>query len=284
YNAPLKLAVHTPTPSFTVPNTISADIHIINEENLNGEYTLVTQLIQDGKAVKEIEQPVKVTGGDVYGELLAEQVQIQVDKPGVSVIKAFLKGTKAEGEMEVTAVDNSRIKLPAGKTYAVYENPQPQGQQPGGFGGGQGGFGGRGMGGRGGQPQQSLVSILNAAGGNFQAFQPGSNLKPDVLVVTQRYPVPQRIQANSIATPDGTAGAFRLTFLVDGEKRAERNVRQLELALPDGGTPDPSVPMTAGYTVLFEGQYMPNADGDYNFKIEGPTKADDQLSFKVDGK
>ncbi|MBR2964049.1 MAG: hypothetical protein IKC53_07580 [Lentisphaeria bacterium] len=284
YNAPLKLAVHTPTPSFTVPNTISADIHIINEENLNGEYTLVTQLIQDGKAVKEIEQPVKVTGGDVYGELLAEQVQIQVDKPGVSVIKAFLKGTKAEGEMEVTAVDNSRIKLPAGKTYAVYENPQPQGQQPGGFGGGQGGFGGRGMGGRGGQPQQSLVSILNAAGGNFQAFQPGSGLKPDVLVVTQRYPVPQRIQANSIATPDGTAGAFRLTFLVDGEKRAERNVRQLELALPDGGTPDPSVPMTAGYTVLFEGQYMPNADGDYNFKIEGPTKADDQLSFKVDGK
>ena len=298
YNAPLKLAVHTPTPSFTVPNTISADIHIINEENLNGEFTLVTQLIQDGKAVKEIEQPVKVTGGDVYGELLAEQVQIQVDKPGVSVIRAFLKDTKAEGEMEVTAVDNSKIQLPAGKTYAVYENPQPQGQQPGGFGGfgggqggfpgmggGQGGMGGRGMGGgRGGQPQQSLVSILNAAGGNFQAFQPGSGLKPDVLVVTQRYPVPQRIQPNSIATPDGTAGAFRLTFLVDGEKRAERNVRQLELALPDGGTPDPNVPMTAGYTVLFEGQYMPNADGNYNFKIEGPTKADDQLSFKVDGK
>ncbi len=289
HNAPLKLAVHTPTPSFTVPNTISADIHIINEENLNGEFTLVTQLIQDGKAVKEIEQPVKVTGGDVYGELLAEQVQIQVDKPGVSVIKAFLKGTKAEGEMEITAVDNSRIQLPAGKTYAVYENPQPQGQQPGGnrpggFGGGQGGMGGRGMGGRGGQPQQSLVSILNAAGGNFQSYQPGSSLKPDVLVVTQRYPVPQRIQANSIATPDGTAGAFRLTFLVDGEKRAERNVRQLELALPDGGTPDPNVPMTAGYTVLFEGQYMPNADGNYNFKIEGPTKADDQLSFKVDGK
>ena len=297
YNAPLKLAVHTPTPSFTVPNTISADIHIINEENLNGEFTLVTQLIQDGKAVKEIEQPVKVTGGDVYGELLAEQVQIQVDKPGVSVIRAFLKDTKAEGEMEVTAVDNSKIQLPAGKTYAVYENPQPQGQQPGGFGGfgggqggfpgmggGQGGMGGRGMGGRGGQPQQSLVSILNAAGGNFQTYQPGSGLKPDVLVVTQRYPVPQRIQPNSIATPDGTAGAFRLTFLVDGEKRAERNVRQLELALPDGGTPDPNVPMTAGYTVLFEGQYMPNADGNYNFKIEGPTKADDQLSFKVDGK
>jgi hypothetical protein len=295
YNAPLKLAVHTPTPSFTVPNTITADIHIINEENLNGEYTLVTQLIQDGKVVNESEQTVKVTGGDVYGELLAEGVKVQVDKPGVSVIKAILKGTKAEGEMEVTAVDNSRIQLPSGKTYAVYENPQPQGQ--GGFGGGQGGFpgmgggqggfgGGRGGfgGGRGGQPQQSLVSILNAAGGNFQTFQPGSGLKPDVLVVTQRYPVPQRIQANSIATPDGTAGAFRLTFLVDGEKRAERNVRQLELALPDGGTPDPNVPMTAGYTVLFEGQYMPAADGDYNFKIEGPTKADDQLSFKVDGK
>ena len=295
YNAPLKLAVHTPTPSFTVPNTVSADIHIINEENLNGEYTLVTQLIQDGKVVNESEQKVKVTGGDVYGELLAEGVKIQVDKPGVSVIKAFLKDTKAEGEMEVTAVDNSKIQLPAGKTYAVYENPQPQGQmQPGGnrpggmggFGGGNrpGGFGGGRGPGMGGQPQQSLVSILNAAGGNFQSYQPGGSLKPDVLVVTQRYPVPQRIPANSIATPDGTAGAFRLTFLVDGEKRAERNVRQLELALPDGGTPDPNVPMTAGYTVLFEGQYMPNADGDYNFKIEGPTKADDQLSFKVDGK
>ncbi len=290
YNAPLKLAVHTPTPSFTVPNTITADIHIINEENLNGEFTLVVQLIQDGKVVKESEQKVKVSGGDVYGELLAEKVQIQVEKPGVSLIKAFLKDTKAEGDMEVTAVDNSKIKLPSGKTYAVYENPQPQGQggfgggqgRPGGFGGGQGGR--PGMGGRGGQPQQSLVSILNAAGGNFQTFQPGSGLKPDVLIVTQRYPVPQRIQANSIATPDGTAGAVRLTFLVDGEKRAERNVRQLELALPDGGTPDPNVPMTAGYTVLFEGQYMPNADGDYNFKIEGPTKADDQLSFKVDGK
>jgi hypothetical protein len=295
YNAPLKLAVHTPTPSFTVPNTVSADIHIINEENLNGEFTLVTQLIQDGKVVRESEQPVKVTGGDVYGELLAERVQIQVDKPGVSVIKAFLKGTKAEGEMEVTAVDNSKIQLPAGKTYAVYENPQPQGQAAGGFGG-QGGFpgmgggmgGGRGRGGMGGgQQPASLVSILNAAGGNFQSFQPGSTLKPDVLVVTQRYPVPQRIQANSIATPDGTAGMFRLTFLVDGEKRAERTTNQrqgLELSFPDGTTPDPNVNMTAGFTVLLEGQYMPNTDGDYNFKIEGPTKADDQLSFKVDGK
>ena len=36
--------------------------------------------------------------------------------------------------MEVTAVDNSKIQLPSGKTYAVYENPQPQGgqMQPGG--------------------------------------------------------------------------------------------------------------------------------------------------------
>ena len=303
YNAPLKLAVHTPTPSFTVPNTVSADIHIINEENLNGEFTMVTQFIQDGKVVSESEQTVKVTGGDVYGELLAEGVKIQVDKPGVSIIKAFLKGPKAEGEMEVTAVDVSKIQLPAGKTYAVYENA-PQAQQPGGFGmgggfgggqgfpgmgGGQGGMGGRGMGrgGMGGQQSASLVSILNAAGGNFQTFQPGSGMKPDVLVVTQRYPVPQRIQANSIATPDGTAGMFRLTFLVDGEKRAERTTNQrqgLELQFPDGTTPDPNVNMTAGFTVLLEGQYMPNADGDYIFKIEGPTKADDQLSFKVDGK
>ena len=286
YNAPLKLAVHTPTPAFTVPKTVSADIHIINEENLNGEYTLVVQLVQGGKVVSETERQVKVAGGDVYGELLAENVQIQVDKPGVSLIKAFLKDTKAEGDMEVTAVDNSKIQLPDGKTYAVYEGAnQPAGGGFGGPGRGQGGFsGGRGMGGGQGQPQQSLVSILNAAGGSFQAFQPGSGQKPDVLVVTQRYPVPQRIQANSIATPDGTAGAFRLTFLVDGQKRAERNVRQLELSLPDGGTPDPNVNMTAGYTVLFEGQYMPSADGDYVFKIEGPTKTDDQLSFKVDGK
>ncbi len=299
YNAPLKLAVHTATPSFTVPNTISADIHIINEENLNGEFTLVTQLIQDGKVVKESEQAVKVTGGDVYGELLAEGVKIQVDKPGVSVIKAFLKDTKAEGEMEVTAVDVSKIRLPAGKTYAVYESAnQPQSGGFGGMGGGQGfpGMGGQGgMGGGrgmgrgqgGGQQSASLVSILNAAGGNFQVFQPGSNLKPDVLVVTQRYPVPQRIQPNSLATPDGIAGGFRLTFLVDGEKRAERTTSQrqgLELSFPDGTTPDPNVNMTAGFTVLLEGQYMPNADGDYNFKIEGPTKADDQLSFKVDGK
>ncbi|MBR6240612.1 MAG: hypothetical protein IKQ82_04050 [Lentisphaeria bacterium] len=293
YNAPLKLAVHTATPTFTVPNTVSADIHIINEVDMKGDYTLVVEFIQDGKTVSTVEKPVKVTGGDVYGELLAENVSIQVDKPGVSLIKASLKGTDAAGDMEVVAVDVSSIKLPEGKTYAVYENPQPQGGQQGGFGGPgrgqgqQGGFGG-GRGGRGGfgggQQGASLTSILNAAGGKFQSFQPGSNLKPDVLVVTQRYPVPQRIQPNSIATPDGNAGMFRLTFLVDGEKRAERNVRQLELSFPDGTTPDPNVNMTAGFTVLLEGQFMPNADGDYNFKIEGPTKADDQLSFKIDGK
>lgn len=257
YNAPLKLAVHTATPTFTVPQKLKADVHIINEENLSGNQTLVTRLVIEGKVVAENERTVKVTGGETFGELLAEGIEFDVKDAGVGQIKAFLKGSskKCEGNVDIVAIDINNIpKLPAGKKYAVYEN----GTQ--------------------------MRDTLNQSGFNFTGFNPASGEKPDVLLVTCAYPNPSAIRANNFSSPAGQAGSVDVTYLIDGKEIVKRSSRRLEFQYPDGTPPDPEVNVNAGFTVRIEGSYIPQGTGTYLFRLDGPTVADDQLKFTMDGK
>lgn len=102
YNAPLVLSVKLNHKVLPTGGTAVADFFIINETGLRGSCTL--EIEYEGL---KLSRKVRVSGGAVYGELLAGGFDIKVTKPGYSTVKArLLKGGKVvcEGSDEIFAV------------------------------------------------------------------------------------------------------------------------------------------------------------------------------------
>lgn len=108
YNKPLYVAVKMNRKVLGVGDTSIVDFHIVNEKNLNGEYTLVIKAISEkGLTVFSKTLPVRVTGGHTYGELLSAGLPIVASTQGYTTIKAELQqGEKvlAKGDDKIYAV------------------------------------------------------------------------------------------------------------------------------------------------------------------------------------
>ncbi len=122
YNRPVVLSVKLREKVFGTGNDAVADIYLINEENLHGQYVLDVWLESDGgEKVYADSRTVRVSGGDVYGELLAEGISFRVDSPGYSSVKARLvrKGkTVCEGEDRIFSLALSAEGIPEGGLVA----------------------------------------------------------------------------------------------------------------------------------------------------------------------
>jgi hypothetical protein len=68
------------------------DIHLVNEGNLHGAYTLTVTAADDGANAPFYQNsfPVIVLGGDVFGQLLKHGVTFTAPKPGYVTVKASL--------------------------------------------------------------------------------------------------------------------------------------------------------------------------------------------------
>ncbi len=111
-NAPLLLAVKLRTRVTHVgkdhgggvvsPAVVEADIGLVNEVGVAGAHELVlTVLDPDGDAQRTTSRPVRVTGGDVYGEVLLEDLRVLVDGgPGRYRVRAelFPAGDAPDGD------------------------------------------------------------------------------------------------------------------------------------------------------------------------------------------
>lgn len=108
YNRPLVLSVKLNHKVLPVGRKTVADVFIINEKNLKGNFTLqVDYRLQDGTLADSRSAKVKVSGGTVYGEYLAGGFEFSVDNPGYSRVEArLLRGgeTVCEGSDEVFSV------------------------------------------------------------------------------------------------------------------------------------------------------------------------------------
>ena len=119
YNSPLYVAVKAHTKIVQIPSTVTVDFFIVNEKDLKGACTLrATLKSPDGKSLWQKEYPVKVSGGDVFGELLVENVALEIkDSTGHFSVEASLVDEKgkvqATGEDKVFAVDWKSAKVPA---------------------------------------------------------------------------------------------------------------------------------------------------------------------------
>ena len=91
YNRPLYVAVKMNRKVLPVGGSTVVDFHLVNEVNLKGAYLLRTTLSDSsGKIIITHTWPVKVAGGNTYGELLKQGWEIQVNTTGYSTVKAEL--------------------------------------------------------------------------------------------------------------------------------------------------------------------------------------------------
>ncbi|MCP4245441.1 MAG: beta-galactosidase [bacterium] len=118
YNAPLYVAVKVRNKVGAAPAATVADFYVVNEADLRGPGDLRVRLHDtDGRELWSKNISVQVTGGETYGELLAEGVQIDADAgPGRYTVRAELSTegeVKATGDDDLFLVDWKNASVPA---------------------------------------------------------------------------------------------------------------------------------------------------------------------------
>ena len=252
YNQPLYVAVKTRSQFASIPGEVAVDFYAINEKDLRGDYTLkISASSPSGKKVFTLKTPVKLTGGEVYGEMLKTNVMVSIlGAPGMFRIQADLEDARgksvATGHDEVLAVDWKMQAL--GGHGATWE----------------------------GLPQ--VASFLkNEKGLAAEAYRDDLG-KLDWVIVTRppNESEPVEIPAASFSSLTATF-ASNESFRDVVYKRSERNV---DFYVPDGAAPDAQVSTMENYGVRWEGQVTPTVSGNYEFT----TESNDGVRLWVDGK
>ena len=108
YNSPLYLAVKLNHKVLAVGDTTTADVYIVNRENVKGSaQLLLTARDAQGHVVAQTKRSVRVSGGVVYGENLSHGWKLKIGTAGYTKVEARLvqKGkTVASGDDMIYAV------------------------------------------------------------------------------------------------------------------------------------------------------------------------------------
>lgn len=116
YNRPLLLSVKLNYKVLPVGGVSTADVFIVNEKDVRGDCLLEVDLrAEDGTLLDSRQSKVRVSGGIVYGECLAEGFDFKIDRPGRTRVEARLtKSGKliCEGQDEIFAVALNPAGLP----------------------------------------------------------------------------------------------------------------------------------------------------------------------------
>jgi beta-galactosidase len=252
YNQPLYVAVKTRSQFAEIPGEVAVDFYVINEKDLHGDYTLkISASSPRGKKVFAKEIPVKLTGGEVYGELLTADVTVPIaGATGMFRIEAQLQDanrkTVTTGRDDVLAVDWKSQKL--GGKGATWE----------------------------GLPQ--VASFLKTEKGLAPEVYRDDLGKLDWVIVTR----PPN-ESEPVEIPAASFSSLTASFVSNESfrnvihQRAERN---LDFYVPDGAAPDPQVSTMENYGVRWEGQLTPTVSGNYEFA----TESNDGVRLWVDGK
>lgn len=253
YNQPLYVAVKARSQFAQIPGSAVVDFYGINEKNLSGNYQLQISLNNpSGKETFSTNVSVKLSGGEVYGELLAENIAVPITGAmGMFEIKARLFNSArtevASGHDEVLAVDWKSQKL-AGRGATWENSPRIKG------------------------------FLTNEKGLDVESYRDDLG-KLDWVAVSRP---PGEGTATDIS-PEAFGAGLTTTFY-DGDhfqrKICERNDRTVEFSVPDGSVPDSRANVTENYCVRWEGKITAPVSGDYTFVTDGS----DGVRLSVDGK
>jgi hypothetical protein len=253
YNQPLYVAVKTRSQFAQSPGEVAVDFYAINEKNLSGPHTLKISVKNPaGREVITKEIATSLTGGDVFGELLAENVIVPIrGATGLFRIEASLRNDAgkdvAAGHDEVLAVDWKSENL-AGKGATWESDPRVR---------------------------EFLEKEKNV---KAEAYR--DDLGPlDWVVVTQ-----PPGEGEPVEIPAGRfESGVKTTFFGDDSfenKLHQRTDRTADYFVPDGAVPDAQVSVMENYGVRWDAKLLPTATGSYTFA----TESNDGVRLWVNGK
>jgi hypothetical protein len=246
YNQPLYVAVKVRKQVVELSDTVVTDFYIINEKNLSGPHKLsITVKDPNGKEEFMKEVLVNITGADVFGQLIAEGIEIPASAiEGMHRIEVKLTdnegNTKAVGREQFLAVDWRSDKLQG--TGAVWEH-------------------------------NSILKDFLMKDKNIAVTDYSNTTGHLDWVVVSRPPTGaglNLIPAEQYVTADGKAGVT-VTFYKDEkfkDKITQRTDNDINFNVPLGANPDPSVTTTERYNVRWETKLIPLIDGAYYLELQ----------------
>lgn len=244
YNQPLYVAVLLRSQVVQIPGKVIADFFVVNEKNLTGPLTLKLSLKDPaGKECFQKDVAVKVSGGETYGELLAEAVEIPIEattgmfRLDVRLVDAAGQ-EKALGRDEILAVDWKSQKLTSvGAVYAA---------------------------------DDQVRNFLAKEKGLTASVFDGKQGRLDWLVVTRSpfdaaVPIPDECLRNTVGDKKGLEARYYLP-----DKKEPVLVRQ------DAGidfewkraVPDPLLANQKSFRVVWEGKLVPTASDRYRVQVK----------------
>ena len=246
YNQPLYVAVKVRQQVVEVNDKVLTDFYIINEKNLNGSHQLsITVKDPSGKEIFKKELTTTITGGDVYGQLIAEGVEIPSAAVGgmyrIDVTLTDDSGNcKAVGREQFLAVDWRSANLNG--NGAVWEH-------------------------------DNVLKNFLTVDKKTAVTDYSNEAKHLDWVVVSRPPTGgglSLIPKEQFITADGKPGVT-VTFYKDDNfqnKIVQRTDNDVNLNVPMGATPDPSVTTTERYNARWETKLIPVRDGAHYLELQ----------------
>jgi PA14 domain/Glycosyl hydrolases family 2 len=258
YNQPLYVAVKARKQVLAIPDELLVDLYAVNEKNLTGPHTLrVIAKTSAGKQVFAADLPVTLSGGETYGQLLAEAVRVPVaSDPGMLRLEGSLLSPAgqavATGHDQVLVVDwKSDVISGQG---AIYE--------------------------RGSRVRDFLKSTK---GLDVPAYRDNLGKLDWVVIAHPMRDDPEVIPADALRDLTGQAKGLTATFFRGKEFKQQLHQRldaKVDLNLPPGAPPDAAVPQTENYCIRWEGTLLPPTTGNYTLAVG----SDDGVRLWLDDK
>ena len=259
YNQPLYVAVKVRSQIVKIPGEVVVDFYAINEKDVKGPHTLrIAGWGPNGKEVFRKDVAVNVSGGERFGQLLAEGVTVPVNRAaGMYRIEARLLDAdgreQARGRDEILGVDCAGARL--GGRGAVWES----GSVIKGF-----------------LKQQMGVEVA--------AYEDGlAKLDWVVAAGSPQGGDRELVPTEALRDATGEAKGITATFFMGAnfEKQVARRIdRKIDLNMPEDGMPDDAITTMEGYSVRWEGRMIPPVSGVYTFDTQGSGAT----SVTIDGK
>lgn len=251
YNQPLYVAVMPRQQVAHVGDTVKTDFYIINEKNLKGNFQLTVSLCKHGEKTpvagfKPVTKTVHVTGGNRYGELLTEAVEIVLPKEAsmYDIVATMSNGSQeAKGVDQLLAIDWNKEELLRG-SGAIY-----------------------------GESKDEVAQFYEEQTGKKLPSFSSKTKKLDWLVVDRSsFDDPELIPASAFADPDGDGKPVKVTWYTDNDihnKAGEMKTDRVDMSFADGAQPASCLPANHTFSATYDVDIMPEKTGLYQIAVEG---------------
>lgn len=235
FNQPLYVAVTTRNQVVRLPGNAIVDLWLVNEKDIRGDYKVHLYLIAPNGQRQHIStENVHIQGGDVYGQLLVEGIKVSLtEKEGIHRLEAWLTTSDdievCSGHDEILGVHWTSSDLQGrGAYYGYPDDPVAKFYQ-----------------------QQTGVPLL----------QFSDNLeKLDWLVVNRS------LLDEPVCVDFKNLQNLKVTWFGDDDMRKPLKTKKdicINRLFTDGAQPDECIPANEKFSVVWEGEIIPEKTGMY---------------------